>query len=104
MKRSCCEERQKRGHLLLAAIVVVEKMEPKLTPGRIQHLRFTMSLIAMVSYSKLKVCKVIGSENKHKGALQSVAVGAQIFLFFTELRLTLEARPLSYPEVLEAHP
>jgi hypothetical protein len=99
MKRSCCEERQKRGQLLSAAIAVAEKMELKLTPGRIRHLRFTIPLIAMVSYSKLKICKVIGSEHKHKGALQSVPMGVQIFLFFTELRLTLEPRPPSYPEV-----
>jgi hypothetical protein len=72
MKRSCCEERQKRGNLLLAAIVVVEKTELKLTPGRIQLLRFTMLLIAMVSYSKLKFSKVIGSENEHKGMYFSV--------------------------------
>lgn len=64
-------------------------------------MRFTIPLIAMVSYSKLKACKVVGSENKRKGALQSVAVGAQIFLCFTELRLTLEARPPSYREVME---
>jgi hypothetical protein len=55
MKRSCCGERQKRGNLLLAAIVVAEKMELRLTPGRIQGLRFTMPLTDMVSYSKLKI-------------------------------------------------
>jgi hypothetical protein len=54
MKRSCCEERQKRGHLLSAAIVVAEKRELRLTPGRIHVLKFTTPLTAMVSYSKLK--------------------------------------------------
>lgn len=57
MKRSCCEERQKREHILLAAMVVAEKMELKLTPGRILDLKFTMSLTDMVLYSKLKFVK-----------------------------------------------
>ena len=57
MKRNCCEERQKREHILLAATVVAEKMELKLTPGRILGLKFTMSLTDMVLYSKLKFVK-----------------------------------------------
>jgi hypothetical protein len=57
MKRSCCEERQKKGHILLAAIVVAERMELKLTPGRTLGLKFTMSLTATVLYSKLKFVK-----------------------------------------------
>lgn len=81
---------------MLAAIAVVEKTELKLTPGRIRPLRFTMPLIAMVSYSKLEFSKVIGSESEHKGALQAVGVGECIFLFSAESRLTVEALPASY--------
>ena len=42
---------------MLAAIVVAEKMELKLTLGRILGLKFIMSLTDMVLYSKLKFVK-----------------------------------------------